>query len=94
MNSNLPKAINYVSECLIDCLKNDNKILICGNGSTADSQHFAPKLLELFYKVTIEHNIDFSNSYAIGDNIRNLDICKKESVKGTLLGKSDINNEF
>ncbi|WP_104697733.1 MULTISPECIES: D-sedoheptulose 7-phosphate isomerase [unclassified Helicobacter] len=37
--------IEQVAECLIETIKNGNKILICGNGgSAADSQHFAAEL--------------------------------------------------
>ena len=35
---------------LTDCLKNNGKILICGNGgSAADSQHFAAEIVGRFY---------------------------------------------
>ncbi len=38
--------ISKIVEKVIDCLKNGNKILICGNGgSAADSQHFAAELI-------------------------------------------------
>ncbi|RDU74203.1 D-sedoheptulose 7-phosphate isomerase [Helicobacter anseris] len=37
--------IESVAQCLVEALKNGNKILICGNGgSAADSQHFAAEL--------------------------------------------------
>jgi len=36
-------------ECMVDCLRNDGKILACGNGgSAADSQHFSSELLNRF----------------------------------------------
>ena len=43
-----------------------------------------PKL-GLFYQAQKDFDIDFSKSYAIGDKIRDLAICEKESVKGFLL---------
>lgn len=52
-----------------------------------------PKL-ELFYKAQKEFDIDFQESYAIGDKIRDLAICEKENVKGFLLNnKEKIENE-
>lgn len=36
-------------ECMVECLRNDGKILSCGNGgSAADSQHFSSELLNRF----------------------------------------------
>jgi len=36
-------------ECMVNCLRNDGKILACGNGgSAADSQHFSSELLNRF----------------------------------------------
>lgn len=43
-----------------------------------------PKL-GLFYKAQKDFDIDFSHSYAIGDKLRDLEICNKENVKGFLL---------
>ena len=38
--------IKKICSKVIECLKNGNKILICGNGgSAADSQHFAAELI-------------------------------------------------
>ncbi|MCI8362389.1 MAG: HAD family hydrolase [Clostridia bacterium] len=52
-----------------------------------------PKL-ELFYKAQKEFDIDFKESYAIGDKVRDLAICEKENVKGFLLNnKEKIENE-
>lgn len=39
----------------------------------------------LFYKAAEEWNIDFSQSYAIGDNLRDLCICAFEKVEGILI---------
>lgn len=45
-----------------------------------------PKL-ELFYKAKKDLNIDFSKSFAIGDKMRDVAICKKENVKGFIISK-------
>lgn len=47
-----------------------------------------PKL-ELFYKAQKEFNIDFKESYAIGDKLRDLAICDKEGVQGYLLNDDE-----
>jgi D-sedoheptulose 7-phosphate isomerase len=40
------EAIQHMADELVACLKNGNKLLICGNGgSAADSQHFAAELV-------------------------------------------------
>jgi D-sedoheptulose 7-phosphate isomerase len=45
----LAGPIAAAAERMVQCLKNDRKILCCGNGgSAADSQHFAAELLNRF----------------------------------------------
>lgn len=45
----LPDIILTASQLLVECLFNDNKILVCGNGgSAADSQHFAAEMINRF----------------------------------------------
>ncbi|MDO8926868.1 MAG: phosphoheptose isomerase [Sideroxyarcus sp.] len=45
----LAKPIAEASQAMVNCLMNDGKILICGNGgSAADSQHFAAELINRF----------------------------------------------
>ncbi len=47
----MPPFILQASECMVDALKNNHKILACGNGgSAADAQHFAAELLNRFEK--------------------------------------------
>ena len=41
--------------------------------------------LELFYQAQKELQIDFSRSYAIGDQLRDLSICSAEPVRGYLI---------
>lgn len=42
------------------------------------------------FKIAIkEHNVDLENSYAIGDNERDLAICSVTSIKGILINKSN-----
>ncbi|MDZ7740404.1 MAG: D-sedoheptulose 7-phosphate isomerase [Bacteroidota bacterium] len=49
-DSNLLKKIEDVAEICIECLKNDGKVLFCGNGgSAADAQHLAAELSGRFY---------------------------------------------
>jgi D-sedoheptulose 7-phosphate isomerase len=45
----LARPIAAAAERMVQCLKNDGKIMSCGNGgSAADSQHFAAELLNRF----------------------------------------------
>jgi D-sedoheptulose 7-phosphate isomerase len=45
----LAGPIAAAAERMVQCLKNDNKIMSCGNGgSAADSQHFAAELVNRF----------------------------------------------
>lgn len=45
----LKGPIAAATECMVESLRNDGKILACGNGgSAADSQHFAAELLNRF----------------------------------------------
>ena len=47
----LPPVIAQASERLVEALKHNKKILVCGNGgSAADAQHFAAELLNRFEK--------------------------------------------
>lgn len=71
------------------------KVYYCPHLPKAENKQYAiecncrkPKI-GLFQKAIREFNIDTSNSYAIGDNIRDLSICKSTDVKGILLANSD-----
>ena len=45
----LVQPIADASQALVNCLMNDGKILVCGNGgSAADAQHFAAELINRF----------------------------------------------
>mgnify|MGYP003561922297 FL=1 len=45
----LSEIILAASQLLVECLLNNNKILVCGNGgSAADSQHFASEMINRF----------------------------------------------
>ncbi len=47
----LPQQIDKAGQLIIDCLKNNHKILSCGNGGSAcDALHFAAELLNRFEK--------------------------------------------
>jgi D-sedoheptulose 7-phosphate isomerase len=42
-------AINDISACLVECFRNGNKLMICGNGgSAADSQHMVSEFVNRF----------------------------------------------
>lgn len=47
-----------------------------------------PKL-GLFQKAIIDHNVDLSLSYAIGDKIRDCEICKTTKCKGFLIAENE-----
>jgi D-sedoheptulose 7-phosphate isomerase len=45
----LTQPIADTAQAMVDCLMNDGKILVCGNGgSAADAQHFSAELLNRF----------------------------------------------
>jgi len=45
----LAQPIAEAAQAMVECLMNDGKILVCGNGgSAADSQHFAAELINRF----------------------------------------------
>jgi D-sedoheptulose 7-phosphate isomerase len=47
----LARPIAAAAEHMVQCLKQDGKILVCGNGgSAADAQHFSAELLNRFEK--------------------------------------------
>ena len=42
-------AINEISECLVECFRKGNKVMLCGNGgSAADSQHMVAEFVNRF----------------------------------------------
>lgn len=48
-SATLSETILDASQLFVECLLNNNKILVCGNGgSAADSQHFASELINRF----------------------------------------------
>ena len=47
----------------------------------------------LFLRAAIELDIDFEQSYAIGDKMRDLQICKESDVRGFLLYNDTVNIE-
>lgn len=45
----LPEALSQAAQRLVQCLMNEGKILVCGNGGSAgDAQHFAAELVNRF----------------------------------------------
>ena len=47
-----------------------------------------PKL-GMYMQAVSEHNLDLSQSYAIGDKIRDCEICKSTGCKGFLIGNNE-----
>lgn len=63
-------------------------------GVKIDGIYFCPHLegcncrkpgVDLYYRAKRDFNIDFSRSYVIGDNVRDLSLCNIEPVEGYLL---------
>ena len=51
LKNNMIDKINKAVNLIIKCYKNNNKVLLCGNGgSAADAQHIAAELSGKFYK--------------------------------------------
>ena len=74
-------------------LLNENNIKIervyyCPHTDEDNCECRKPKL-KLFYDAIKEFNVDLDNSYAIGDKLRDLSICKETNVKGILLNAKD-----
>ncbi|WP_394951640.1 D-sedoheptulose 7-phosphate isomerase [uncultured Helicobacter sp.] len=67
-------SIEQSAHILLECLKNGNKVLICGNGgSAADSQHFAAELTGRYKRErkalgAIALSVDTSALTAIGND--------------------------
>ena len=69
------------------------------NGITIAKSYYCPHYNEecdcrkpklgLFYQAQKEFDIDFSESFAIGDKLRDLAICYKEEIKGFLLNNNE-----
>lgn len=79
---------NKFNEYLIEKLKEQNinisKVYVCPHKDEDNCNCRKPKL-SLFYQAIDEFNIDLDNSFAIGDNIRDLKICDETNIKGILL---------
>lgn len=70
----LPPLLEHASTLIVNCLINDNKILVCGNGgSAALAQHFASEMLHRHEKdrpslPAMALSTDSSTLTAIGNN--------------------------
>ena len=50
-NESLIEEVNLISNLIINCFSNGNKVLLCGNGGSAsDAQHISTELSGRFYK--------------------------------------------
>lgn len=86
----LPSPIAQAGNCLVEALKQERKILSCGNGgSAADAQHFSAELLNRFEMerpslAAMALTTDTSTLTSIANDYRYEDIFSKQ-IKG--LGK-------
>lgn len=71
-------------------------------GVSVDGLYYCPHLencdcrkpqLKLFYDAARDFSIDFSQSYAVGDRMRDLAICEAEGVKGFLISDTEEKHE-
>ena len=92
-------ARGYYGEEDFEIVTNHMLTLLEDNGVQIAGVYHCPHLedcecrkpkLKLFYDAQKQFSIDFSQSYAIGDNMRDLAICKAEPVKGILINNSDV----
>ena len=83
----LPPAIEQAGECMAQAIKNQKKILVCGNGgSAADAQHFSSELLNRFDKerpslAAIALTTDASTLTSIANDYKYEEIFSKQ-IKG------------
>ena len=94
LNSIVPEIENF-SKLIINTLKRNNKLIICGNGgSAADAQHFASELIGKYEKFrkslpAISLSTDCSAITAIGNDFGFEDIFSRQleglAQKGDLL---------
>lgn len=64
-----------------------DKVYVCPHAPGEGCSCRKP-LLGMFYQAAEEFDIDWENSYAIGDKERDLSICEKEKIKGILYSDS------
>ena len=71
--------------------------ILDNNGINIDKIYYCPHLkgcdcrkpkLQMYYRAAEDFDVDFSKSYAIGDKMSDLAICKSEPVKGYLISLS------
>lgn len=79
------------TDYMIDLLKQDGinieKVYYCPHTDEENCNCRKPKI-GLFEKAINEYNIDLDNSYAIGDNERDLCICDKTKIKGIIVNNN------
>lgn len=82
----------------MDYMKN----ILRTSGINIDGIYYCPHLsgckcrkpeLGLFYKAIEEYDINVKESFAIGDKLRDLSICKKENILGFLIGNIDTEDK-
>ena len=78
---------NYMLEKLKEQGINITKVYYCPHTDNDNCNCRKPKL-GLFYQAIDEYNIDLNESYAIGDNERDLAICVDSPICGILLNKN------
>ena len=60
----------------------------------ADNCNCRKPKLKMFYDAIEKYNIDLSNSYAIGDNLRDVAICEEEPITGILINKEHKDTKY
>lgn len=84
------KFNDYYLKLLSSYGVNIDKVYYCPHIDEDNCECRKPKL-KLFYDAINEFNIDLDNSYAIGDKLRDLSICKETNIKGILLNDKNDN---
>ena len=88
-----------LNDWMVTTLKNEgvtiNDVYFCPHLADAEVEAYRkdcdcrkPKL-GMYMQAVSDHNIDLSQSYAIGDKIRDCVICKTTKCKGYLIGRNE-----
>ena len=88
---------NKLFDYMVDILS-DNGIIIskyyyCPHTDEETCECRKPRL-QLFERAIKEFDIDTDNSFAIGDKIRDLSICKTTNVRGILINNKPVDSDF
>ena len=87
------KLFDYMVEVLADNGIIINKYYYCPHTDEENCECRKPNI-QLFERAIKDFNIDTNNSFAIGDKVRDLSICKTTNVKGILINNNEVNSDF